>query len=81
MHQALVRRNRRGRAHELDAAAQALTEWLESTRIQLRALPPKSAKSKPRYWDRDPRILGRSAVLEAVQLAPNREQERKTCDL
>jgi hypothetical protein len=33
----------------------------------LRSYPPKSAKSKPRYWDRDARAIGRAAALEAMQ--------------
>src|SRR5260370_42665558 len=31
--------------------------------------PPKSAKSKPRYWDRDARAMSRAAALEAMQKA------------
>lgn len=33
----------------------------------LRSVPPKSAKGKPRYWDRDPLDIARDAVLAAVQ--------------
>ncbi len=35
----------------------------------LRAYPPKSAKSKPRYWDRDARAMSRAAALEAMRRA------------
>ena len=33
----------------------------------LRALPPKTAKGKPRYWDRDPREVSRNLALEVVK--------------
>jgi len=33
----------------------------------LRSVPPKSAKGKPRYWDRDPLDVARNAVLAVVQ--------------
>lgn len=35
----------------------------------LRALSPKSAKGKPRYWDRDPVEVSQAAALETVQRA------------
>jgi hypothetical protein len=35
----------------------------------LRALPGKSAKVKPRYWDRDPRAVCCGAAVETVQQA------------
>src|SRR5262249_5679902 len=33
----------------------------------LRALPPKTAKGKPRYWDRDPREACCGLALEFVK--------------
>jgi hypothetical protein len=35
----------------------------------LRALPPKTAKGKPRYWDRDPREVCRGLAFEFVKTA------------
>jgi hypothetical protein len=35
----------------------------------VRAYPPKSANSKPRYWDRDAHAMCRAAALDAIQQA------------
>jgi hypothetical protein len=36
---------------------------------KLHVVPPRTAKGKPRYWDRDPRAVGRAAALEAIEHA------------
>lgn len=36
----------------------------------LNAVPPRTAKGKPRYWDRDPNEIARGAILDLVRQAP-----------
>src|SRR5262245_18497376 len=45
--------------------APILDEYVAAGTLHL--LPPKTAKGKPRYWDRDARAVGRATALEAVQ--------------
>lgn len=51
--------------------AKALAPILEDavTSGKLLRLPPKSAKGPPRYWDRDPRVILRAAVVQAIESA------------
>lgn len=56
------------RKAKTDEVAAILDEFVADGRLN--RLPPKTAKGKPRYWDRDPKTVGRAAILELVRQAP-----------